>query len=402
MHSAVRSLGYPVAASVALHGLLLLLAAWLLAVMPSLDGGPFAREEPITQSQTAAEAAESAADVAIVFVPSTELPKPKPPPEKPEEAKPPASGGNTVMAPEDQPALAPLNLSTPFISSRNMRASTTSAAAPGADPNRLNQDGHEDAQNTSLADRNFIPGSDADPSPPSAAESPPPEPARDPVTAQTSPPPPPPPGADRPPDAPAATVTSDPTLPAPASGKAPGESIALRERPPEAIPLTPAPPTPPAPAPPKPQPRPTEPALSSAARRSNGQKPQISSVKSKSIGAISNKGDTNSVDARDTPEGRYNSTVHQRIGLLWNSRLATVRGLAGIGTVEVDFEIDVTGRISNVRLVDPGKANPVFEDVCLTAIIKAKLPPPPEEMLRELRDPLSNGRLRRRFTFHRL
>jgi outer membrane biosynthesis protein TonB len=393
---------------VALHGLLLLLAAWLLAVMPSLDSGRFAREEPIPHSQTAAEAKESAADVTIVFVPSTELPKPKPPPEKPAKAKAPASGGNTVMAPEDQPVLAPLNLSTPFISSRNMRASTTSAAAPGADPNRLNQDGHEDAQNTSLADRNFIPGSEAAPSPPAAEAPSPPEPAMDPVTAQTPPPPtpppptPPPPGADRPPDAPAATVTSDPTLPAPASGKAPGESIALRERPPETIPLTPAPPPPPAPAPPKPQPHPTEPSLTSAARRSNGQKPQISSVKSKSIGAISNKGDTNSVDARETPEGRYNSTVHQRIGLLWNSRLATIRGLAGIGTVEVDFEIDVTGRISNVRLADPGKASPVFEDVCLTAIIKAKLPPPPEEMLRELRDPLSNGRLRRRFTFHRL
>ena len=80
------------------------------------------------------------------------------------------------------------------------------------------------------------------------------------------------------------------------------------------------------------------------------------------------------MDAQDTPEGRFLSTMHQRIGLLWNARLSTVRGIAGTGSVEVEFDIDIKGRISNVKLVDPGKANPVLEDVCLSSIIKAKLP----------------------------
>ena len=70
--------------------------------------------------------------------------------------------------------------------------------------------------------------------------------------------------------------------------------------------------------------------------------------------------------------------------------------------VEVEYDIDAKGNVSGVKLVDPGKANAVLEDVCLTAIIKVKLPPPPEEMLRELRDPLSSGKMHCTFTFYRL
>jgi hypothetical protein len=135
---------------------------------------------------------------------------------------------------------------------------------------------------------------------------------------------------------------------------------------------------------------------------SSASKTSVSSVKSKSLGAIALRAGEASEDSKDTPEGRYRSIIHERVGTLWNSKLAGVRGLAGAGVVEVEYDIDMKGAVSGVKLVDPGKANAVLEDVCLTAIIKVKLPPPPGEMLRELRDPLSSGKLHCTFTFYRL
>jgi outer membrane biosynthesis protein TonB len=142
--------------------------------------------------------------------------------------------------------------------------------------------------------------------------------------------------------------------------------------------------------------------IASANNGRPGQKPVVSSVKTKTQGALAIQGDQSSVDAKDSPEGRYNSAVYERVGLLWNSKLAAVRGIAGIGSVEVEFDIDPNGRVSNVRLVDPGKANPVLEDLSLSSIINAKLPAPPESMQREMRDALTGGKLRRKFTFTRL
>lgn len=401
MQFTARKLGLTLAASLGLHGLTLLAAAWIDTVFPTLraekrlsDVNPPKEEE----STAAGEVEPETEDVAIIFTAAPE--PPKAPPEVTELKRPQEAGGkSTVIAREDQPALAPLNPDTPFISSRNMRASNAGSAVAGADPNKITQDGL-DRDSISLTNEGYTPGEESG-APPGAAQpaadATPPAPP-DPVMAQNSLPAPPP-SDSRPPEPTDQPRTEDPLSPAPAPK--PDKTIALRETQPQAMPLSPNSPTP-APPRPRPQPKPPSPVARNANSPSPGQRARVSSVKSKSVGSISNRGEESSVDARETAEGRYNSQVHQRIGLIWNARLSTVRGLAGLGSVEVDFEIDATGRVSNVKLVDAGKANPILEDVCLTSIIKAKLPPPPEEMLRELRDPLSNGKLRRRFTFHRL
>ena len=289
----------------------------------------------------------------------------------------------TILPREDQPALAPLNANTPFISSQNMRAAATSAPRAGADPNLINQDGIGDA-GLSLTTRDFVPGHEKELSPP---------PATDPVVSTESAPPPP--DNQRPPEPDAVVKTADPLAPAPAD-----PVVKMRERPPETLTLTQGADSPPRPKTPPVPPR--DPAVSNPARSQAGRNPLTSSVKTKSTGGMAVRGDENSVDARDTPEGRFIATMHERIGLLWNSRLATVHSLAGTGVVEVEFDIDVNGRIANVRLVDPGKANPILEDVCLTSVIKAKLPPLPASLKRELDDPLSGGRLHRKVGFYRI
>jgi len=169
----------------------------------------------------------------------------------------------------------------------------------------------------------------------------------------------------------------------------------MRERPPDPIALSE---TKPRPKPPiRPPADPVQPSNSKS-----GAKPVVSSVKSKVEGSLSVNGKDSSVDAKDTPEGRFYSAMHESIGLIWNTRLASVHGLSGSGVVEVEFDIDINGRVSNVKLVDPGKANPVLEDVCLTSVIKAKIPPLPASLKREIQDPISGGKLHQKINFYKI
>lgn len=402
MYTPARTFGYSFAASLGLHGLLLLFAAWLITVLPVLRRAAIiARPDTVEKAEDETDPAASLPDVEVAFLPSVLPPLEKLKPEAVAAAlPPPQSGKRVVLSRPGQPPLTPTNADTPFISSQNMRAASTTAPVLGADPNMISQEGF-DLPAFSLTAADFAEagaGKEATVLPDN------PVPASTPATSLTNPlrpaerpdePPLQAADAQRPPE-PNIVKTSDPLLPAP-----PEKAIqqpAMRERTPEALPLAKA-----DPAPPRPQSReipPSDPVSSTPANPAK--RASVSSVKTKSMGAIEVRGTESSVDAKDTPEGRYASIVHERVGLIWNRKLTAVRGLAGLGTVEVEFEIDVNGRVSNVSLVDAGKANPVLEDVCVSAIVAAKLPPPPPEMQPEMRDPISGGRLRRKFTFHRL
>ena len=401
MTASVRTVSCTVAASLGLHGLLLLLAAWLPAVLPvwRKDHSPVAALPALAEALSDESNDPEMQEVEVSFLSLVQQHEKLLPPSPETPPAPSPTGNKTIRPQEDQPALAPFNKDTPFISSQNMRAASTSAPKAGADPNLINLDGNEGA-GLSLATRNFSPGSEAQP----ASASTPPEPPAPPAASPESPDPvmaaksQAPPANERPPDPAAAVKTSDPLAPVPADK--PPEPIAMRETLPEPLALTK-----PADAPVRQKSPPVTPRDPLSGKPNPAQvsrSPVVSSVKSKSAGALAVRGDRDSLDARDTAEGRYNNTVYERVGLLWNARIATVRGLAGRGSVEVAFDIDAKGRISNVRLEDPGKANPILEDACLSAIIKAKLPPPPAEMQRELNDPLSGGKLRRKFSFQLL
>ena len=413
MYASARTFSFTFAASLGLHGLLLLAAAAFMTVVPDFGRENSRRFNAVESilNKTSDEESEppQLQEVEITFLTEAETQKeeekkklpPEAPPKSPVAQK---SGEKFVYAPEDRPSLAPLNPGTPFISSQNMRAASTSAPTPGADPNLINQEGRN-LPFLSLKNSAFSEGREA---PPPARQEPP-------QKIQDTPPPPkaavdpvadPSPASkladstnQRPPE-PANTVqTSDPLAPA-ASDKPPEPSLpdtkpattaappALREKPLEPVAETKVAP---------PSPRPRDP-VTRREESKNGRRASLSSLKTKSTGAVAEQGEA-SVDARDTAEGRYGKIVHDVINPIWNRKLAAVRGLTGVGVVEVSFEIDIRGKVSNVRLVDPGKANPVFEDVCLTSIIQAKLPPPPDEMQEEMRDPLSNGKLRRSVSF---
>ncbi len=376
---------------------------------------------------------EAVPDVTVTFLaqaPSPGLPAkpleaaPAPPEELTPESAAAAQKKGEIMIYQDgsRPEQAPSNADTPFISNRNMRASSAAAATPGADPHLITQQG-ADMPFLALRNSDFAAAREAAAAPPAPAapsapdpvppappvpDTPPPTPPVETAMNDTPPPPAPepaPPEApaedQRPPEPAKAVPTENPLAPAPALKpevvRKPQPAIPYREPLPDSISLTR-----------KPQPVPSikKPAPVAAANPSRPApspvKLSLSSRKTKSEGSAGGEGGGDSVDARDTPEGRYQSIVYERVGAIWNNRLAGVRSVAGVGVVEVEYDIDAKGTVSGVKLVDPGKSNAVLEDVCLTSIIKVKLPPPPEEMQRELRDPLSGGKIRCKFTFYRL
>ena len=448
MPSTFRSLMVAVTASVGLHGLILLLAAWFIAVLPALShivplpppDPPEALPEPPTQ------------EIAIAIIPEVvppkpeEKPKPEPEPEKPEPpdkkdvlaATPRPNGQRQFILPkENLPEQDPSRRNPAFFSSRNMRAASTAEPDPDGDPNLVSQEGYdlpmlslnaidfrdglEDSTQLREARTDTVgpespPEAPAPTTPPDVIADRPPEPAAPPEpasTAATPAPPPMPAPAAAPSETPAARdtepaeVTANPDAPAPPRPPSPPPAPVIRDTPPEPevrrAEIADRPPSPRRPREPaKPAPPPSLPAPQRRDPVNLSGKARVEQVRTKSRGAIAERGPEASVDAEATPEGRYAKIIHDRVGLVWNRKMATIRGLTGVGTVEVEFDIDTQGRISNVQLVDPGKANPILEDVCLSSIIAAKLPPPPEEMLDQMRDPLVGGRIRRRFTFHRL
>ena len=421
MTTSARTVIRAAAASAGLHGMVVLLVAWFLAVLPSIERMlPEVVREEVKEEEPVKE--ETVEEVAIELVPVEEEEKREEEKEKVEEEKRGAVAAkkqfvlpNGAVAERD-----PSRKNPAFISSQNMRAASTAEADPDGDPNRISQEGY-DLPMLSLNAVDFKDGVEDSTSEmearasETAVEAVPPDQVVEKTPADVI--------ADRPPEVQrpvamqpveAAGVaraevreeerTNNPAAPSPERREEVKEVKEVKERPPEPRlkELTPEerPPGPkvkPKAAKPAalPVPKPRDPLNLSG-------RPRVEEVRTKSRGGVTERGDQGSVDAEATPEGRYAKVIHERVGLVWNRKMSTIRGLTGVGTVEVEFEIDPEGRISGVQLVDPGKANPILEDVCLSAIMAAKLPPPPQELIEEMRDPLTGGKMRRRFTFHRL
>ncbi|HEX2747754.1 MAG TPA: hypothetical protein VHM91_07135 [Verrucomicrobiales bacterium] len=356
--------------------------------------------KPIPEDVSEKEAAASEPEVAVTIVRSDagEAGKPlKALPVEPDLTGP-AKSTRFIYADGSQKVQAPLNEATALISAQDMRAASTAAPTAGSDPNRISQEG-SDIPVFSLNTRSYVAGGEQPAPPPPTeparpAEPSPPEPVEEPPPA---PPPTPPAAQERPPEPQNPVKTTDPLAPAPAEKpqEKTRDPLELRDRPPDPIPLSKTP------RPPVKRTRPMDPVAPST-KPGNPAKPSLSSLKSKSTGGVALRSDEASEDAKGTAEGRYHNIIKERVGAMWSAKLAGVHGLAGNGVVEVEYDIDAKGTVSNVKLVDGGKANAVLEDVCLTAIIKVKLPPPPEEMLRELRDPISGGKIHCTFSFYRL
>lgn len=95
-------------------------------------------------------------------------------------------------------------------------------------------------------------------------------------------------------------------------------------------------------------------------------------------GAISNRG-ISSVNAFGTPLGRYEKIMKDAIGSRWYSYMDQRREMANVGTLQVHFFIDRSGRVKNLKVTE-NTSNETFANICLQSILEAHLPPIPDDL----------------------
>jgi hypothetical protein len=100
--------------------------------------------------------------------------------------------------------------------------------------------------------------------------------------------------------------------------------------------------------------------------------------RTRSRGSISNRG-ISSVNAVGTPLGRYEKMVQDAIGSRWYAYVGQKMDLISLGTTQVVFSIDRTGRVRSPKIVS-NSSNETFANVCLQSIIEIQLPPIPEDI----------------------
>jgi len=100
--------------------------------------------------------------------------------------------------------------------------------------------------------------------------------------------------------------------------------------------------------------------------------------KTRLAGSITNRG-TSAVNAVGTPLGRYQKTMFDAIGSHWYAYIEQKADLVSLGTTRVLFFVDRSGRVKGLKVVS-NDSNEAFANVCLQAILDAKLPPIPEDV----------------------
>src|SRR5947209_559727 len=100
--------------------------------------------------------------------------------------------------------------------------------------------------------------------------------------------------------------------------------------------------------------------------------------RTRSAGSISNRG-ISSVNAIGTPRGRYEKMVQDAIGSRWYAYVQQKMDLISLGTTQVAFSIDRSGRVKNLKVVS-NNSNEAFANVCLQSIIEIQVPPIPEDV----------------------
>ncbi|MDQ2824317.1 MAG: energy transducer TonB, partial [Verrucomicrobiota bacterium] len=104
--------------------------------------------------------------------------------------------------------------------------------------------------------------------------------------------------------------------------------------------------------------------------------------KTRISGSISNRG-ISSVNALGTPLGRYEKILKDAIGSRWYAYMEQKRDLTSIGTLQVHFYIDRSGRVKNLKITE-NTSNEAFANVCLQSVLEAQLPAIPDDLANTL------------------
>ena len=125
---------------------------------------------------------------------------------------------------------------------------------------------------------------------------------------------------------------------------------------------------------PLPRPRPEQPSSSYQAQK---EQTRIS-------GRIGRNG-ASSLDAVETPLGRYKKQVLDAIGSRWYFYMKKKLDVVSIGTAHVEAEVDQDGHIQKLNVLS-NNANEAFANICLQSFQEAQIPPIPAELVSALPD----------------
>jgi outer membrane biosynthesis protein TonB len=95
-------------------------------------------------------------------------------------------------------------------------------------------------------------------------------------------------------------------------------------------------------------------------------------------GNINNRG-ISSVNALGTPLGRYEKILKDSIGSRWYTYVDQKRDLISIGTLQLRFDVDRSGRVKNLKITE-NTSNESFANICLQSVLEAQLPPIPDDV----------------------
>lgn len=84
-----------------------------------------------------------------------------------------------------------------------------------------------------------------------------------------------------------------------------------------------------------------------------------------------------------TPLGIYRKEITNRIGRLWYALTEKEMESLSTGTVRLNFRVSSNGVVRNLRIVS-NSANDDFGELCVRAVLEAKLPPMPDAVRRQI------------------
>ncbi|MBN8420021.1 MAG: hypothetical protein J0L73_13980 [Verrucomicrobia bacterium] len=144
--------------------------------------------------------------------------------------------------------------------------------------------------------------------------------------------------------------------------------------------------------PPTPQEKPIPKALpvvedTAVTRTTNNQDPNAYTPftrRQETKGSIANRGKEASVDAADTPLGRYYRQVTGQVEKKWHVYLHLRRDGATAGYLQIVFYVNKKGKVEGLRVVNDKESNPVLTELTVRAIQDAEIPPMPPEVVPSL------------------
>ena len=111
---------------------------------------------------------------------------------------------------------------------------------------------------------------------------------------------------------------------------------------------------------------------------------QVHSPKKRNLGKLSNLGQA-AMNVQETEFGHYKKKVDLAIQKSWHKERSAHADLVKYGSLKVRFWVDRDGRIVDIRMLR-NDADPVVVDFSISGILRAKIPPVPNELIEKTQD----------------